>query len=312
MLEEMQVELTEKWSVEPLESRKLYLLNKDYLILKNKLYRESTRKISYNNIKTALRFAYTGSFARLYNKIIGKKDAYDKAEYTLQPYNTYPKVKVVVYTCIWGRYDKIIEPLYVNPNIDYVIFTDQEIDGNSAWKKIDVPQPKEIEGMSPIEVNRFIKILPHLFLKEYDYSIYVDGNIRIIADMMPLIIDMGSNYIGIHNYTTDCIYKMRDAIIAGKKASAKDVKSQIEKYKHEGYPKGFGAFECNVIIRKHNDNRCIELMNKWWDEFIKTTSKRDQLSFMYVLWKSRLDTSIVFSLGNDVRQNPRFQIFKHN
>ena len=43
--------------------------------------------------------------------------------------------------------------------------------------------------------------------------------------------------------------------------------------------------ESNIIIRKHNERECIELMEEWWKE-IKTNSHRDQLSFNYVLWKT--------------------------
>jgi hypothetical protein len=307
----MQKELKKEWSAESVESRKLYLLNNELLKYKSKLYRESTRKFTLKNARVALRFLSTGAFSRIVKKICGVKDAYDMASYTLNPYNQIPSGKVVVYTCIWGGYDEIIEPVFINPNVDYIIFTDRDIDPCSAWKKINIPDNSILKGMTPIEINRYIKILPHKFFKEYDYSIYVDGNIKIVTDVMPLINDIGDCYIGIHNYPTNCIYKMKDAIIAGKKASAYNVKQQIAKYEKEGYPKGYGAFECNVIIRKHNTPDCIDLMCKWWDEFTNTTSKRDQLSFMYVLWKSGLKASDVYSLGIDVRQNPRFQVLKH-
>ena len=33
--------------------------------------------------------------------------------------------KVVVYTCIYGQYDRILEPLCVDKNCEYYIFTDQ-------------------------------------------------------------------------------------------------------------------------------------------------------------------------------------------
>ena len=43
--------------------------------------------------------------------------------------------------------------------------------------------------------------------------------------------------------------------------------------------------QSNVLLRKHNDEGCIKLMNKWWDE-IKNGSHRDQLSFNYASWKN--------------------------
>ena len=39
-----------------------------------------------------------------------------------------------------------------------------------------------------------------------------------------------------------------------------------------------------VILRRHNEKDCIRVMEDWWTE-IKYGSKRDQLSFNYVLGK---------------------------
>ena len=45
--------------------------------------------------------------------------------------------KIVVYTCIYGKYDSILEPLYYDPKCEYYIFTDQVIPEGSIWKKED-------------------------------------------------------------------------------------------------------------------------------------------------------------------------------
>ena len=57
-----------------------------------------------------------------------------------------------------------------------------------------------------------------------------------------------------------------------------------EKYKKEGFKDNFGLAEGSFILRRHNEQDCIDIMEKWWNE-IKTYSHRDQLSFNYVLWR---------------------------
>ena len=104
---------------------------------------------------------------------------------------------------------------------------------------------------------------------------------------------------------------MKNAIVAGNKAKRKCVYQQIRKYKKAGFPKKYGAFECNVIIRKHNDSQCIQIMEDWYKEFNDAPSKRDQLSFVYCLWKKGYNSSFIGSLGDNVRENPRFLIHKH-
>ena len=56
-------------------------------------------------------------------------------------------------------------------------------------------------------------------------------------------------------------------------------------YVKENFPHKLGLVESNVMIRKHNKNESIELMEKWWNE-INKYSHRDQLSFNYLLWKT--------------------------
>ena len=299
-------------SVESLVSRNLYELNKENLRKSIELQKMRSSKISFHNLKSFFLRIFYGGFKKTIRRLFNKKRIGDR-EFVLKDYDAYPQSKVVVYTSIFGKYDGLLEPFFVSENIDYFVITDSEIPKESIWKKMDIDLMNQNEHMSPVQKNRFCKMLPHRFFRQYDYSIYIDGNIRVVTDLMPLICDLGQKTIGIHDYQTNCIYEMKNSIIIGKRAHRKDVIKQINKYKKEGFPKEFGAFECNVIVRKHNDELCAELMEKWWEEFESTTSKRDQLSLPYVLWKNGLSKDYVCSLGYHVRENPRFIVYpKHS
>jgi hypothetical protein len=63
------------------------------------------------------------------------------------------------------------------------------------------------------------------------------------------------------------------------------VKPQMDRYKEEGFPSEYGLLQSNILIRKHNEDDCIRLMEAWFNE-LKDNSHRDQLSFNYVLWKN--------------------------
>lgn len=297
-------------SCESEESRNYYLLNQETLKYKYELTNLKKKKISIRNLSILWSYIKNGAFNRIKRRLrisMSKKEI-PHEDYRIKKYDTFPSAKIVVYTCIWGKYDSIVEPMYINPNIDYYIITDQDIPSGSKWKKLDLPEINGFSNMSPIDINRFCKMLPHNLFPNYDYSIYVDGNIRIVTDMYPIIADMSGKVLGIHNYTVDCIYNMKDAIIAGRKAKKEDVQSQVERYRKEGFPEHFGAFECNILCRKHMDNECIEIMNNWWEEFNRTASKRDQLSLPYVIWKCGKSSDFIHSLGFDVRLNPRFRV----
>lgn len=297
-------------SCESVESQHYYSLNKELLDARKCIKHYESRRLSKKNLGIFFKLLTLGSFKRIIAPF-KKKNSKPNEDFVLKPYKSFSNLKIVVYTSIFGKYDSIFEPLFVTPGVDYVILTDQELPKDSIWKKRTLPDVAPFSNMTPVEKNRYVKMLPHKLFDDYDISIYIDGNIQIITDVRPVVEDMSGYSIGIHRYPTDCIYDMQNAIIAGKRANKHNVKTQIKQYKKNGFPKHFGAFECNIIVRKHNDEKCKLVMDSWWEEFNNTTSKRDQLSFVYVLWKNGLTADEVYSLGYDVRSNPRFLIYKH-
>lgn len=52
-------------------------------------------------------------------------------------------------------------------------------------------------------------------------------------------------------------------------------------------------------------------MDKWWEEFCRFETRRDQLSFMYALWKKGYTKDFIMSLGNNSRRNPYFIVGGH-
>lgn len=197
------------------------------------------------------------------------------------------KNKKVIYTCITGDYDFLREPTYISDGFDYICFTDNTNFKSNVW--IIKPLPKEVEGLSQVKKQRYVKINPHKVLSEYDLSIWVDGCVSIKGDLNKFI---GQNiksdcsiYVPKHP-SRDCIYDEATIVIRMKKDNAENVNPQIEKYKNEGFPKKYGLLQSNILLRKHNEADCIKLMEDWFEE-LKNGSHRDQLSFNYVLWKNQ-------------------------
>lgn len=225
--------------------------------------------------------------------------------------SVYPIGKVAVYTVNTGGYDGLREPLVIDPMFDYYAFTGADIPARSVWKKIDLGP--EIQEMSSLEQARYVKTHPHLYFNDYDISIFIDGNIQIVKDIKPLIYTMIESHkvVAIHRHNIrDCAYHEARIIWAQGRAKLRDIWKQMYTYKKECFPKHYGLFETNVIIRKHNDALCKDIMESWWEEIDKFT-KRDQLSFTYSLWKNGQDCDIVMSLGDCSRNNPYFSVVNH-
>jgi len=193
------------------------------------------------------------------------------------------KNKFVVYTAIYGGSIKLKDAIPSN-NCDFVCFTDDPNLTSDTW------EIRCIKGISsvPRRSAKIYKILPHMYFKEYDCSLWVDGShIPVDANNFLTTNLLNSNITLFKHYRRKCIYEELKACIALKKDNIDVMTEQIEKYKNEGYPANNGLAACGVIARRHNEPSIIKAMEDWWEE-IKNHSYRDQLSFNYVMYKNKL------------------------
>jgi|SaaInl59LU_5_DNA_1037362.scaffolds.fasta_scaffold26060_1 hypothetical protein len=219
-------------------------------------------------------------------------------------------MKIVIYTAIFGK--KI--GLFKQPdfkNTTYICYTDQDL--TSKHWSIEKVKPW---FKDPTRNNRYVKILPHLFFKDYDLSIYIDANYLVIGDISNLINEVCKHHLFtcfnhdlITGDTRNCAYKELNHILhLGKqrgvfKDDPETMKRQMKKYRAEGYPENNGLIRGSVLIRKHNNSNVINFMEQWWSE-LNTGSRRDQLSCNYAAWKTNF--TINYLPGNGVRGNKWF------
>ena len=215
-------------------------------------------------------------------------------------------MKIAVYTSIFGGYDILHENQYKMDGVDYLCFTDSDLKSDT-WKII---KSTPIYKDSNRNAKKY-KILPHRYLKNYDYSVWIDGNILIINDIRDLV-KQHKYQVFDHNKTIldprDCIYQEYNAIIqlGQQNGNYKDdpqvMHKQVNRYLKEGYPPNNGLATNPILLRNHNDIEIIKNMEDWWVE-IKHNSKRDQLSFNYISWKNKFNFTY---LEGDSRKNKYF------
>ncbi len=202
--------------------------------------------------------------------------------------------EIVIYTGLFGGYDNLIEPVSSFENCKFVCLTDQLNLKSSIW---DI-QYVNLDIYSDNMKNRFVKMNPHIYFSEYDISIYVDANVRLIKSPFCLIEKhLIKSSIAVPYHLRNCIYIEATECINQGKAQKAIVQSQMTHYKNDNYPANNGLYEMNIIIRKHNDKIIIDLMALWWEQ-INTWSQRDQLSFCYCAWKKNI-------LVNEINENAR-------
>lgn len=191
----------------------------------------------------------------------------------------------VVYTAIFGNYDNLAD---VNPNwdCDFVCFTNNSSIISAGWQVVIVP----LDADSESQANRRYKMLPHKYLQNYEWSLYVDGNIRLMNDPSSLFykyLNNGSIAIPKHQ-DRNCLYKEALVCIESGHASKYLTEQQVAIYMKQGFPQEYGMTENNIILRRHNDLNVIALMESWWREY-SDWGKRDQLSLSYLIWKYEIE-----------------------
>lgn len=227
--------------------------------------------------------------------------------------NYYSDDRIAIYTCVVGAYDSLIEPITVPDNCDFYFFTDTEKNvKSSVWKSVLIDKNRyHLENMSNSEINRFFKMHPDKVFPNYKYSIYVDGNIKIVTDLTEYINKIKAYGLALHRHSSrNCVYDEAKVIEALGKDRKENMERHIKVLREMGFPENFGMLECNIIAREHNNDTCKQIMNLWWEDFM-TLSKRDQMSLPSVLYRLNIDLNDVATLGYGVDNDYAVRVEGH-
>lgn len=219
--------------------------------------------------------------------------------------------KIVIYTCVTGGYDDLPEPVFQKENVKYVAYTDNKSLKSKIWEIRDIPE--SLKGKPCPYINRYIKLHSNEFFSDYDFAIYVDGNVKVVTDITTYL-GLINPEIGLATYrhcVRDCLYEEAKACLLLKKGNKKNIKKQIKQYKKEGLPAHFGLFECTLLFIKIGE-KSEQLFDLWWDELIRSNSGRDQLALPYVVWKLKLNPNDIAVVGTNVWLSKRFSVIPHN
>jgi len=213
---------------------------------------------------------------------------------------------VCVYSAAAGGYRPSIEAI-PRPSVAHHLFTDS--DPVEGW---EIRRFDEVRD-DPVRTAKKPKVLPHLYLEDSDWSIWIDANITLLADPRDLVAEVrkSGHLIGAFRHPErECLYDEALHCISAAKDDPDTILAQITRYKCEGYPAKFGLAECNVLVRCHSDPIVAAAMRRWWDE-IEAGSRRDQISFNYALWRTGMGYHELAGGRLNVRTDPRFRYKPH-
>ncbi|MGO2264651.1 glycosyltransferase [Halomonas sp.] len=254
----------------------------------------------------------------LYNKVIQENKTLSNhlllnvelAKERFRKVNSLKNEKIIVYTCNFGNYESVKEPVNIDKSVEYILFTDNELLKSKVWKVVVL---KEAAGDSR-RTSRLPKILAHKYLPPHDISIYIDSSLEIKeSNVKKMALDCLNGYpIALYkHYKRNCVYdeiefvmNSTDRFVSNKSQCL----MQKKKYEQISYPKNNGLFENALIVRRNNKD-IEKLNNTWWYEYQEGT-ERDQFVFMYALHICSITPNAI-SIGEQFRKNPYVNFYKH-
>jgi hypothetical protein len=193
---------------------------------------------------------------------------------------------------------------------EYILFTNlsKESFGQTSWTIKHMPVPDICKSLSKqyIYANRYYKWKSHIFLKDYDVVIYVDGfqipnpenkntwinlvNRVALSTNPPLI-------IADHYSPKKCAYLEMKLIVQAKKDTMENMKNLYYSFRSVNYPDDFGLFWNGCFIYRQHDQRPIPIWEELWTYMIKWTY-RDQALYPFIMWKQKVDAKKLFYLAD--------------
>lgn len=224
--------------------------------------------------------------------------------------NPIENAKIAVYGCITDGYDIVKQPVYVGDDTTYHIFTDKLSGNTGVWQEhlLDC-------GKYTSDANRYYKFHPFEVFNGYDFAVYTDGNVKVLSDVSTIcsIAKKSKTGIAMHrHHARECAYQEALACKYYKRGNFEKILEQLSKFRAEGFPEDFGLCEATIIVYDLKNPNAKKLAEQWWEEYLRSNTKRDQIPFPYILWKNGFIINDVGDLGNDLMGNPKFLVVGHS
>lgn len=193
--------------------------------------------------------------------------------------------KKVVYSANFGSYDLVREPKFVDHDVDYIYFTDNPEIKSEIWSVIYI----EVVFSDARITARILKHLPHMFLTQYNSSLWLDARIMTKKYSANSIFSkMGKEKFMCfkHPKRNSVFFEALSCIKKGHDSVSKIILQYIQ-YRIGGFSDEYQLIESGVLLRKHLNKNVSLFQEKWLIEIFHK-SVRDQLSFNYTASKFEL------------------------
>ena len=197
------------------------------------------------------------------------------------------------------------EPVIIADNIEYHAFVDGDLFSANipGWTKHKIIDFTASFNFKSRRNAKIYKILPFLFLPNFDYYIYLDSGHILEKDPIDIINQFLQNSdIAVFKHPErNCVYEEGEEV---KKISfdiPELIDRQLNFYRKANYPANNGLYELPARIQKNTE--AVQRMSLMWWELICKYSSRDQISFPYACHTTNITPAILPGRANSFRGN---------
>ena len=221
-------------------------------------------------------------------------------------------MKIAVVTASIGANELL--PVNAFGGVDYHAFAD-DIKNSNGWNIHPTLKFSCDISYQNRRNAKIYKILPFVFLPNYDYYFWVDSTHMLEANPFEVIEEYLSNSdIAVFKHSErNCVYSEGKLVMDIKFDHPNLVEDQLAFYKDMCYPKNNGLYELPARVQRNTE--LTQKMGWMWWEQICMFSSRDQISFPFVCHQLGIKPSILPGKANGIKQNsimPQIVASGHN
>lgn len=220
------------------------------------------------------------------------------------------KSNIAVITAITGGFENLTYPETLNPEIDYILYTDTPAPESSLYQNRII----DYKNDDPRRVARYVKTNLTNLVENYRFLIWVDANVLVKADpkiFVDILAKNNADIGGILHPIRSSFMEEANEILSLKLDDSEKIKTQMKRYLAEkSKKKETPLIETNFMVFDTNSNQVKEFFKTWWNE-VKNFSKRDQLSVNFALEKSEAKFISLLPDKKSTRDSQYFSLFSH-
>ena len=205
-------------------------------------------------------------------------------------------MSLVLYSALYGQAEPVNETVFGGfDGCRRVVFTDNPDLRLTGVEVIHDP----LDGLDPARASRRAKLMPHRYFADAEWSIWLDNKSRLLAEPGAIIDALRAqpeaNFFAFAHFRRRCVYQEGQAVWENGLDDYKTVRERMRRYRAEGMPENTGLIEGHFIVRRHNAPDVAHFGERWFEHVLRF-SRRDQISFPYLVWKTGFNYALITEL----------------